>query len=57
MAGKTTAYLKRKANALEALKSLKKLYPEETQQVQRQIESLSVSLRNHYPEINEELPL
>lgn len=56
-ANKDPGYLKRKANALEALKSLKKLYPEETPQVQRVIESLSVELRRHYPEINEELPL
>ena len=50
-------YLRKKWNALESLKSLKKLYPEETPQVQRLIESLSVELRRHYPEINEELPL
>lgn len=56
-AKKDPEYLQRKANAWEAIKALKKVYTEETTQVQRMIESLSIILRKHYPELNDEIPL
>jgi len=40
-ASKDPAYLKRKANAKVALEALKKVYAEETPEIQKQIEQLS----------------
>ena len=56
-ASKDPAYLKRKANAKVALEALKKVYSEETPEIQKQIEQLSKWLRKSYPELNEELPV
>ena len=51
------AYIKRKNTYVEVLKGLKKTYPEETPDVQKEIEVLSQILRKKYPEINNDLPL
>lgn len=56
-ANKDPEYLKRKNNAVIILKALKKLYPEENNEVKRGIEELSTAMRRTYPEINTELPL
>lgn len=57
MERKTPEYLKRKNNAVTILKALKKLYPDEPNEVKNGIIALSKAMRNTYPEINEELPL
>lgn len=56
-AAKDPEYLKRKNRALVLLQALKKIYPEESSNVKTGIEALSTSLRNEYPELNDELPL
>lgn len=50
-------YLKHKNNALVILKALKNIYKYESEPIQREIIDLSRSLRNKYPELNEELPV
>lgn len=55
-AEKDSWYLKRKGNAKVALEALKKVYAEETPEIQKLIEELSKWLRKSYPELNEELP-
>ena len=57
MERKTPEYLKRKNNAVNILKELKKLYPDEPSEVKNGIIALSKAMRNTYPEINTELPL
>lgn len=56
-ASKDPGYLKRKGNAKIALEALKKVYSEETPEIQKLIEQLSKWLRKSYPELNEELPV
>lgn len=56
-AKKDPEYLKRKNNYLLILKALKKIYPEETNNMKKTIEEFSRNCRKNYPEINEELPL
>lgn len=56
-ANKDPEYLKRKNNAVLVLSALKKMYPEENNEVKRGIEVLSTAMRKTYPEINTELPL
>jgi len=55
-AAKDIEYLKRKNRALLVLQALKKIYPEENNDVKRWIEALSSALRKTYPELNKELP-
>jgi len=56
-AKKDPEYIKRKNIAVAVLKALKKVYPQESRDVQLGIEALSKVYRSEYPEINEELPL
>jgi hypothetical protein len=48
--------LKKKATALIILKALKKIYPDENEEIRTWIMWLSKALRKTYPELNEELP-
>ena len=54
---KDPEYLKRKNNYLLILKVLKKIYPEDTNDMKKAIEEFSRNCRKNYPEINSELPL
>jgi hypothetical protein len=56
-ANKDPEYIKRKNNYLLILKALKKIYPEETNNMKKSIEEFSRNCRRNYPEINKELPL
>lgn len=56
-ANNSPEYLKRKSNYVLILSVLKKLYPEESNEMQKAIEQFSQNCRKNYPEINEELPL
>lgn len=56
-AKKDPAYLKRKNNAAVIIKALKKIYPEESENVRKWIEAFSKAVRTEYPELNEEIPL
>lgn len=56
-AKKSPEYLKRKNIAVAVLKWLKKIYPDERQDVKEWIVALSQMLRKEYKEIDEELPL
>ena len=53
---KSAEYLKRKNAYVEVLRTLKKYYPEESIEIKKGIESLSLVLRKNYPEINNDLP-
>ena len=53
---KSAEYLKRKNAYVEVLRTLKKYYPEESVEIKKGIESLSLVLRRNYPEINNDLP-
>lgn len=50
-------YLKRKNNYLTILQALRKIYPEESSNMQKAIEQFSQKCRQEYPELNEELPI
>ena len=50
-------YLKRKNTQVMVLKALKKVYLEESSEGKKAIEQYSKTIRNLYPEINEELPV
>lgn len=54
---KSPEYLKRKNNALVILKALRKIYDEEWKKVKKEIVDLSLSLREEYPELNDEYPV
>ena len=54
---KDPEYLKRKNNALILLKALRKIYEEESTKVKKEIVDLSKSLREEYPELNDEYPV
>ena len=56
-AQKNPEYLKRKNNALIILKALRKMYDDENKIVKNQIVKLSLSLRDEYPELNDEYPV
>lgn len=49
-------YLKRKNNYLTILKVLRKMYPDESSEMQKAIEQFSQKCRGNYPEINTDLP-
>lgn len=50
-------YLKRKANYLIILKALKKIFPEENEEMKKAIVQFSQTCRKNYKELNEELPV
>ena len=50
-------YLKRKNTALILLKALRSIYDVETPKVKKEIVDLSLSLREEYPELNDEYPV
>ena len=54
---KSPEYLKRKNIALVILKALRKIYDEESANVKKEIVDLSLSLREEYPELNDEYPV
>lgn len=54
---KSPEYLKRKSTALIILQALRKIYDGEPENVRREIVDLSKSLREAYPELNEEFPV
>lgn len=56
-ANNSPEYLKRKNSYLIVLQVLKKLYPEEKEDMKRAIEDFSKKCRKTYPEINNELPI
>lgn len=56
-AKKSPEYLKRKNTALILLKALRSIYDTETPKVKKEIVDLSLSLREEYPELNEEYPV
>jgi len=56
-AKKDPEYLRQKANTGEAIKGLKKIYPDANPIVQNMIENLSKQLRKQFPELDDEIPI
>lgn len=56
-ARKSPEYLKRKNTALILLKALRSIYDVEIPKVKKEIVDLSLSLREEYPELNDEYPV
>lgn len=56
-ANNSPEYLKKKSNYLLILKVLKKMYPEESEEMRNAIIQFSKACRKNYKELNEELPV
>jgi hypothetical protein len=54
---KSPEYLKRKSTMVVIIKALKKIYPEDTPEMQKAIQDFSKACRKSYPELNQEVPL